>query len=182
MALPKIIVIKDTETEIKHRLKTSTPFIAQRLRVLLILKQHEATGLSKREAATLAGVCPDSVHKWRTLYVREGIDGLVKHNKIGYKPSVFTPDEHARLGEKLNDLNNGLRGYVELKEWIRKEFGKDILYRTVVSYCVTNFHSSVKTARKSHINKDTEKVEGFKKTSDKSAKKSGTQMDKNSIP
>ncbi len=31
MALPKIIVIKETESEIKHRLKTSTPFIAQRL-------------------------------------------------------------------------------------------------------------------------------------------------------
>jgi len=41
MALPKIIVIKETEIEIKHRLKTSPPFIAQRLRVLLILKQHE---------------------------------------------------------------------------------------------------------------------------------------------
>jgi transposase len=182
MALPKIIVIKETEIEIKHRLKTSTPFIAQRLRVLLILKQHESTGLSKREAATLAGVCPDSVHKWRTIYVRDGIDCLVKHNKTGYKPSVFTSGEHLRLGEKLNDPNNGLRGYVELKEWIRKEFGKDILYRTVVSYCVTNFHSSVKTARKSHINKDAAKVEVFKKTLDKSAKKSGTQNDKNSIP
>lgn len=182
MSLPKIIVIKETESEIKHLLKISTPFIAQRLRVLLILKQHESTGLSKREAATLAGVCPDSVHKWRTVYVREGIKGLVKHNKIGYKPSVFTSDEHARLKEKLNDSGNGLRGYVELKAWIKKEFGKDILYRTVVSYCVTNFHSSVKTARKSHINKDTDKVEAFKKTLDKPAKKSGTQKDQNLIP
>jgi len=182
MALPKIIVIKETESEIKHRLKTSTPFIAQRLRVLLILKQHESTGLSKREAATLAGVCPDSVQKWRTIYVKEGIEGLVKHNKIGYKPSVFTSDEHARLEEKLYDPNNGLRGYVELKDWIRKEFGKDILYRTVVSYCVTNFNSSVKTARKSHINKDAGKVEEFKKTSDKFAKKSVTQKDNDSIP
>ncbi len=182
MALPKIITIKETEGEIKRRLKASTPFIAQRLMVLLILKQHESTGLSKREAAILAGVCPDSVHKWRNIYVREGIEGLVKHNKIGYKPSVFTSGEHVRLEEKLNDPNNGLRGYVELKEWIRKELGKDVLYRTVVSYCVTNFHSSVKVARKSHINKDAGKVEAFKKTSDKPVKKSGTQKDKDSIP
>jgi transposase len=182
MAHPKIIVIKETESEIKHRLKTSTPFIGQRLRVLLMLKQHEQTGLSKREAASLAGVCPDSVHKWRTIYVREGIEGLVKHNKIGYKPSVFTSEEHARLAEKLNDPNNGLRGYVELKEWIRKEFGKDVLYRTIVNYCVTNFHSSVKVARKSHISKDADKVEGFKKTSDKPARKYGTQKDKNLEP
>ena len=182
MALPKIIVIKETESEIKRLLKTSIPFIAQRLRVLLILKQHESTGIAKREAAALAGVCADSVQRWRRIYVTEGIEGLIKHNKIGYKPSVFTSDEHAKLEEKLNDPNNGLRGYVELKEWIRNEFGKDILYRTVVNYCVTNFHSSVKTARKSHINKDVGKVEVFKKTSDKSAKKLRRQTGKNSKP
>jgi hypothetical protein len=62
---------------------------------------------------------------------------------------------------------------VELKEWIRQELGKDVLYRTVVNYCVTNFHSSVKVARKSHINKDVDKVDDFKKTLDKSAKKFG---------
>jgi transposase len=182
MALPKLIVIKETEKEIKHLLKLSTPFISQRLRLLLILKQYELTGISKRAAATLCGVCVDSVQKWRTLYMRDGIEGLMKHNKIGYKPSVFTEVERARLKEKLNDPENGLRGYVELKEWIRKEFGKDILYRTVVNYCVTNFHSSVKVARKSHINKDVDKVEDFKKTSAKFAKKSGKGKDKNLNP
>jgi len=180
MALPKQLVIKETEKEIKHLLKATTPFISQRLRVLLILKQYESTGISKREAATLCGVCADSIQKWRTLYMRDGIEGLMKHNKIGYKPSVFTEVERARLKEKLNDPENGLRGYVELKEWIRKEFGKEILYRTVVNYCVTNFHSSVKVARKSHINKDVNKVEDFKKTLDKSAKASGTRKDRNS--
>jgi transposase len=177
MALPKVIVIKETENEIKHLLKVSTPFIAQRLRVLLIFKQYESTGVSKREASLLAGVCPGSIQKWRTLYIEAGIEGLMKHNKIGYKPSVFTSIERERIAEKLNDPENGLRGYVELKEWIRKEFGKDILYRTVVNYCVTNFHSSVKVARKTHVNKDMNKVEVFKKTLDKFAKKSGMGKD-----
>jgi len=173
MALPKIIVIQETEKEIKQLLKTSIPFIAQRLRVLLIFKQHESTGISKREAATLAGVCPGSIQTWRSLYITEGIKGLMQHNKIGFKPSVFTSEEHDKIKEKLNDPNNGLQGYVELNEWVRKEFGKEIIYRTLVNYCVTNFHSSVKVARKSHINKNVEKVEDFKKTLDKSVKKSG---------
>jgi len=107
------------------------------------------------------------------LGIREGIDGLMKHNKTGFKPSVFTSAERLIIEEKLNNPENGLQGYVELKEWIKKELGKDVLYRTVVSYCVTNFHSSVKVARKSHINKDVNKVEDFKKTLDKFAKKSG---------
>ncbi|NDP20613.1 MAG: helix-turn-helix domain-containing protein [Paludibacter sp.] len=97
MALPKQIVIKETEKEIKHLLKVSTPFISQRLRVLLILKQNESTGISKREAAILSGVCADSIQKWRTLYMRDGIEGLMKHNKIVYKPSVFTDMERAYI-------------------------------------------------------------------------------------
>ena len=35
MAFPKVIVIKESEKEIKQLLKVSTPFIAQRLRVLI---------------------------------------------------------------------------------------------------------------------------------------------------
>lgn len=173
MSHPKITVIKESETQIKQLLKTVIPFIGQRLRVLLILKQHESTGISKRETARLAGVCADSVQKWRKIYTQEGIDGLLKHNKTGFKPSVFSAEEHTRLEGKLNDPNNGLQGYVELKRWIGKEFGKEVLYRTVVNYCVAHFHSSVKVARKSHIKKDAQKVDSFKKTSDKPAKKSG---------
>ncbi len=173
MAHAKVIIIPETEKDIKSLIKKTTPFLAQRLRVLLILKQHETTGISKREVSLLAGVCSGSVQKWRTFYVRDGIAGLLKHNKIGYKPSVFTSAERVKIQEKLNNPENGLHGYVELKEWIRQELGKDVLYRTVVNYCVTNFHSSVKVARKSHINKDVDKVDDFKKTLDKSAKKFG---------
>jgi len=179
MANAKILKIKETEKEIKFHLKRSAPFIAQRLRVLLILKQHELTGLSKREVSALAGVCSCSVQTWRTLYIKLGLEGLMKHNKTGFKPSVFTESEGLQIEEKLNNPENGLHGYVELKEWIRKEFGKEILYRTIVNYCTTNFHSSVKVARKSHVNKDVNKVEAFKKTLDKSVKKSGMEKDKN---
>jgi transposase len=180
MALAKVLIITESEKEIKILLKKSTPFIAQRLRLLLILKQHEVTGISKREASIIAGVCSGSVQKWRSLYIRHGIDGLLKHNKIGFKPSVFTSEERLKIEEKLNNPENGLHGYVELKEWIRKELGKEVLYRTLVNYCVTNFHSSVKVARKSHINKDENKVEDFKKTLVKSAKKFGMEKDTNS--
>ena len=58
MALPKIILIKESEKEIKNLLKKSIPFIAQRLRVLLTLKQYEQSGISKREVAKLAGADP----------------------------------------------------------------------------------------------------------------------------
>ena len=171
MAHAKIFVIKESEKEINKLLKQTIPFIGQRLRVLLIMKQNETTGISRREVAKLAGVDPNSVQNWRKLYLTEGIEGLLKHQKTGFKPSVFTPIEHDMLEAKLNNPENGIQGYVELKDWIEKETGKVFNYNTLLFYCIRNFKSSVKVARKSHVNKDENKVDVFKKTSDKSVKK-----------
>ena len=163
MALPKLFIIKESEKEIKNLLKNSIPFIAQRLRVLLICKKNESTGISKKQIALLAGVDPNSVQRWRTLYINSGIEGLMEHQKIGFKPSVFTETEHQLLEEKLNDSENGLQGYVELKEWLEKEVGKSFNYNTLLFYCIRNFKSSVKVARKYHAKKDENAVNTFKK-------------------
>jgi transposase len=171
MTALKKVLIKETETEIKKLIKQSNSFIGQRLRVLLILKEHENEGISKREAAKLARVDPNSVQNWRTLYINEGIEGLMKHKKTGFKPSVFNDIEHKSLEAKLNDPQNGLQGYVELKAWLEKETNKVFNYNTLLYYCIRNFKSSVKVARKSHVKKDMKAVESFKKTSVKSAKK-----------
>jgi transposase len=171
VATAKRIIIKETEKEIKNLLKQSSPFIGQRLRVLLLLKQHEETGIPKREVAKLAGVDPNSVQKWRTLYVDSGIDGLMTHHRKGFKPSVFSTIEHEMLKAKLNDPENGLQCYVELKDWLEKESGKVFNYNTLLYYCIRNFKSSVKVARKSHVKKDDDLGISFKKTSDEFAKK-----------
>ena len=171
MAGIKKLIIKETEKEIKKLLKESNPFIGQRLRVLLILKQNEKGGVSKREAAKLAGVDPNSVQNWRTLYIKTGIEGLMKHERKGFKPSVFNATDHQKLETKLNNPQNGLQGYVELKDWLEKESGKVFNYNTLLYYCIRNFKSSVKVARKSHAKKDQDGVDIFKKTSDESVKK-----------
>ncbi|MFT4204532.1 MAG: hypothetical protein QM610_11555 [Chitinophagaceae bacterium] len=94
----------------------------------------------------------------------------MKHQKTGFKPSVFTAEEHRLIEKKLNDPQNGLQGYVELKGWIEKEAGRTFNYNTLLFYCIRNFGSSVKAARKSHAKKDEEALESFKKTSVESAK------------
>ena len=141
------------------------------MRVLLILKPNEKVGISKREVAKLAGVDPNSVQNWRTLYINTGIEELMKHQKTGFKPSVFSAIDHQKLETKLNDSQNGLQGYVEFKAWLEKESDKVFNYSTLLYYCIRNFKSSVKVARKSHVKKDVKEVNTFKKTSDESVKK-----------
>ena len=152
MSSPKIIVIKESIEELKTLYRKSTPFIAQRIRVLIELKKHELEGISKREVASIVGVNQNSVQSWRTIYEKHGIEWLQKHNKLGFKPSVFLKEEHDAIEKKLNDSKNGLRGYIELLEWIENEFNKSIKYNTLLKYCKREFGSKIKVARKSHIN------------------------------
>ncbi|MFN8332007.1 MAG: winged helix-turn-helix domain-containing protein [Saprospiraceae bacterium] len=63
----------------------------------------------------------------------------------------------------MKDPKNGLAGYIELQQWIQKEFKKEVRYNTILKYAMRNFGSSVKVARKSHVKKDEMAVDTFKK-------------------
>ena len=170
MATPKIILIKESTSELKSLLKSSIPLIAIRIRCLLEIKKHEQ-GISKRELADILGVNHNSIQSWRSLYLQGGIDAITSHNKVGHKPNIISYEDHLKIEKKLKDPKNGLRGYVELQNWIEKELGQSIKYNTLLKYSMRHFGSSVKVARKSHVNKDMNKVDAFKKTSVKSVKK-----------
>jgi|CXWL01.1.fsa_nt_gi transposase len=171
MSLPKTIAIKESLSELKSLLKKASLLIAPRVKAMIEIKNREAIGISKRELATIVGVDPNSIQTWRTLYIKGGIEAILKHNKKGFKPSVFSKEEHLAIEKKLKDPKNGLRGYVELLDWIEKEFNKQVKYNTLLKYSIKNFGSKVKVARKSHVKKDENAVQSFKKTSVKSAKK-----------
>jgi hypothetical protein len=92
---------------------------------------------------------------------------LLSNGRVGKcgKPSIFTKEEHKKMEALLHNPKNGLAGYVELQKWVCDEFEKDVKYNTVLKYATGHFGSKVKTARKSHVKKDREAVQTFKKTS-----------------
>jgi transposase len=179
MSAPKIFVIKESEIEIKKLLKKSSPMIAKRLQALYIFKQHETTGISKREVADAIGVNHNSIQTWRSNYIKEGINGLISHSNIGYKPSIINKEQEKALHEQLHNPVNGFVGFIELLEWFNKEFNTNINYKTFHGFVVRKFNAKIKVARKSHVNKDEQAVESFKKTSVIFAKPSTNQNQKN---
>jgi transposase len=182
MASPKVIPVKESVETLKRILKSSTPLIAPRIRMLIEIKKKEDIGISKRDLSEIVGSNQNSIQKWRTMYCEGGLDLLCSHKKKGFKPTVFDKEEHRALESKLNDPFSGLRGYKELQTWVNTEFGKDIKYNTLLKYCIRNFESSLKVARKSHVKKDAQAVETFKKTSLKSVKKQSAKKGKGSLP
>lgn len=172
MSLPKSIQVKESVTELKKHLKSVPRLIFPRIKMLLEIKRHEATGgISKRNLAESIGVNHNSIQTWRTIYSEGGIEQLITYTKNEGRPTILSNEEHQAIKAKLHDSKNGLRGYVELLDWIETTFKKEIKYNTLLKYANREFGASVKVARKSHIKKDIEAVSTFKKTSLKSAKK-----------
>ncbi|NJM80895.1 MAG: helix-turn-helix domain-containing protein [Flavobacterium sp.] len=122
----KKIIIKETEKEIRKllKVKVSNSFIGQRLRVLLILIQNEEIGISKEELAKLVGLDPNSIQNWRKLYSNTGIEGLMKHKKTAFKPSVFNAIEHQKLQTKRNVLIMDFKTMLSLKLGLKKKLTK----------------------------------------------------------
>lgn len=176
------IPVKENTQELRLLLKKSIPFLQPRIKLLLVMKKFENKPVSKRELMAQTGLCSYSVHKWRTLYNVGGIDNLLKHNKKGFKPSKLSKEEHKKLEAKLRDPENGIRGYKELQEWVLDEFNNQISYNTLLKYCIKNFGSKIKVARKYHAQKNEEKVQAFKKILVKSAKKPAKKQNKTLKP
>ena len=166
MAKPFQISIKESIKELKAIQRKSGKLISDRMRILIEIKKHESKGgISKLALSEITGINHNSIVKWRRLYVELGIDSLLTHNRVGFKKSVISNEVHEKLKEKLSDPQNGLRGYIELQDWVNKEFSLNIKYITILKYVKRHFGTKIKVARKSHVNKNEEAVEVFKKTS-----------------
>ncbi len=163
MSSPKIFTIKESLSELKKIQKKSNPMIAKRVHALLVFKENELNGISKREVAQAIGVNHNSIQSWRDLYINGGIELLTRHSKKGYKPSVITLEEEQALREQMFNPENGFVGYVELLAWFDEKFGKQTNYSTFKGYVYRKFKAKIKTARKIHVKKDQIKVEDFKK-------------------
>lgn len=179
MSAAKIFIIKESEKQIKSMFKGSIPLITKRLHALLVFKRNQIKGISKRDVAEQVGVNHNSIQTWRTLYINGGIQALTAHNKTGFRPSIITPEQEKVLKEQLHKPDNGMVGFTELLAWFNSRFETDINYKTFHGFVVRKFNAKIKTARKSHIKKEANKVEAFKKTLRKSVSKSSLKKKSN---
>lgn len=113
--------------------------IANRIKAIIKFKKHEQMGISKRAVADAIGVNHNSVKTWRKIYETGGIDAILSFEQQSGRPSVISPSEHKIIERKLIDQKNGLRGYVELLNWMVIELKKSFKYNTIVKYSYRHF-------------------------------------------
>jgi transposase len=165
MSKSKQIIVKESEEELcKLRLKQAF-HLRKRIDMLLILKRSEVS-LSKLELAKALKVNHNTAQKWRNLYFEKGIEGLLFYGRIGFKPSIISKELHLEIDRRLNSPKDAFTSYIDLIQWITDNYmPQGINYQTINSYVKRNFGAKLKVARKSHINKNQDHSDTFKKTS-----------------
>ena len=114
------------------------------------------------------------------MYIEGGIELLMSHFNVGYKPSQINEEQEQAIKKQLNDPHNGMVGFIELLDWFNKTFQRDINYKTFHGFVVRKFKAKIKVARKTHIKKNEQAVDAFKKTSSRFVKKSSLKKGKGS--
>ena len=161
----KKITVKESEKELRRMINKSSGLIAKRLLIILVCKQHEDVGISRRELGRLCNCGHCMAHRWRCVYEKKGITALLTHNRTNHVTTILDENDKARIREKLQDVQNPLKGYVELQQWIEDNLGKKIKYNTIYNFVRHNYHTKIKAVRRSHVRKDAEAANTFKKTS-----------------
>ena len=172
MSYAKALNVKESIKELSGLRKGSSETQNKRLSMLIEIKRQKDKAIAKRDLAIRIGVDPNSITTWKKLYEQAGITALMADGRIGgFKPSLISAGDHKKIEQKLRDPENGIRGYVELLDWVKTELGMDLKYITLLKYTERHFGSKIKIARKSHVKKDMEAVETFKKNLVKSVVK-----------
>jgi len=169
MAKALTITVKESLKDLRVILKKSAAHHSSKIRMLIEIKKSDIA-LSKNELAYRIGVNPNSIQTWRTKYNKEGIDGLLKDGRIGFKPSVINTKAHKKIESKLNASEAAFTSYKQLHQWVEKHLIEGVKYNSLRHYVKRHFGAKLKVPRKSHIHKDKEAVAAFKKTSSESAR------------
>jgi transposase len=164
MANSKNIIVKESDLELKKLLRQQPIHKKNRIQMLLILKKSQVS-LSKIELATILKINHNTAQKWRKSYCDNGINGLLFDGRVGFKPSIINSEIHQAIEKKLTSPKDAFTSYIDLINWIVENYiPNGINYHTVNKYVKRHFGAKLKVSRKSHIKKDPNAVDTFKKT------------------
>ena len=155
------ISVKESTSELKE-LQKKYPGKYKMLQMLLLLKKRGS--VSKNELALLTGASDKSIQTWRTKYLSNGIVNLLEEKRGGNKAAAITPVIHQKLSSRLNNTREGFRSFIEIQQWLDKEFAIVMDYHAVNKYVKRKFGARLKVSRKSHVQKSPTDEVVFKKS------------------
>lgn len=135
---------------------------SKRLESLILIKSEKYKKLE--EVASHLSITRRTLLNWINQYKEGGIDLLISPSTRNKSSKIITPKIHQDLEKRLYSAETPFSGYVEVKEWLLKEYNVEIEYQWLWKYMKTKMGSVLKVPRKTNIKKDPEAEADFFKT------------------
>lgn len=144
--------IHETAEDLHARLKHEQDArLRERLHLLLLIRSDQVK--SRGEAARRLLRHRNTIRNWLEAYRRGGLEELLRIDVTGPKPEQKTlpPAVFKALREQVE--GDGFAGYTVAQEWLRREFGLEVPYRTVHGLIRERLGAKLKRARPRHQKK-----------------------------
>lgn len=161
MSKVKKIEVKEGLAALQKLQRKAAHHLRPRIKMLMISVQKQVH--SKSELARHLKVSPGSVQQWKQRYERGGLQALLLDERGGNRPSKIDGATDKALAKKLADPQQAPRSFTELQQWVDEHYVPGINYHTLNKYVKRKYGAKIKVVRKSHIEKDEQAVEQFKK-------------------
>jgi transposase len=160
MATPVKITVAESVEELKKHLNKASVHLRPKLKML----QAILSGIDKNsELAARTGVSVRSITRWKEIYTKVGLEGLLNDQRGGDYRSGIDAVGKKKIADKLSEPKDAFTSFGQAQEWINKELGTDKKYHAINKYLKRNFGAKLKVGRKSHVKKDEAAVAVFKK-------------------
>jgi len=122
-------------------------------------------------------VCRRTVYSWMSIYAQYGLKELLASKKRGGNTPVIEERTKVAIAEKLADPLTTMTSYVELLDWVHREYQSNVKYTTLHKHCREHHNSVLIVSRKSHHKKDKQATKKFKEELPDKLRKIKTEID-----
>jgi transposase len=142
--------IRETVEDLQAQIESEQDArLRSRLHLLLLIRTCRVK--SRAEAARHLAMHRNSVKNWLDAYRQGGLGELLRIGTTGPKPEQKTlpPTVFEALRERVE--GEGFSGYTGAQEWLLREFGLDVAYRTVHGLIRERLGVKLERARPRHL-------------------------------
>lgn len=157
-----VIQITETMDELKAIMHAQAKAkLRERIQALYLLKAGIVSDIG--QLAYFLGRAESTVRLWFRRYRASGLSGLLAWNYHGGKRPALSEAILDTLRLRLQQPE-GFRSYGEIQEWLTREYGLEIPYKTVHQTVRYKLKAKLKVARPTSRNRREGAVVEFKKT------------------
>ena len=161
MSRPFRIEISESQEELETALKhATTASNKERLQMLYWLKSGQVS--SRRSLAERLGRDEATITRWGRKYKDEGKKGLLFVKYAPGKVPIISGSDLERLKQRLQEPS-GFNSYGQIQQWIHKELGFSLAYKTVYEIVHQRLGAKLKVPRPQSTKQQPESLSHFKK-------------------